>query len=69
VTVPDERGAAGVVRAGQGHACDLHVPFVPEPYAFTDTEGRCGALFLAQRWVFIPMAGPIYNDRLICEVF
>ncbi len=26
----------------------IYTPFVPDPYAFTDTEGCCGALFLAQ---------------------
>ena len=37
--VPDECEAIGDVRAMQGHARDLDAPFVPEPYAFTDTEG------------------------------
>ena len=44
-------------------------PFFAGPYAFTDMEGRCGALFLASRWVFTPMACAIHNDRLLCAVF
>ena len=42
---------------------------VRTPYAFTDTEGHCGTLFLAQRWVITPMAGAIHNDRLLRGVF
>ena len=36
---------------------------------FTDTEGRCGSCFSAQKWVITPMAGTVYRNRLLRGVF